>query len=82
MCNLAAKESGLECACVNDDDFTALVSWGQQTLLSEHVYCVAVTFKVTERVEQRICITFCVKLEHPSTETIQMTQKDAVMGNW
>ena len=25
-CNLAAKESGLECACVNNDDFTVLVS--------------------------------------------------------
>ena len=25
-CNLAAKESGLECACVNDDNFTVLVS--------------------------------------------------------
>ena len=25
-CNLAAKESGLECACVNNDNFTVLVS--------------------------------------------------------
>ena len=25
-CNLAAKESGLECTCVNNDDFTVLVS--------------------------------------------------------
>ena len=24
--NLATKESGLECACVNNDDFTVLVS--------------------------------------------------------
>ena len=31
--------------------------------LSEHVHCVAITFKMTERVEQRICINFCVKLE-------------------
>ena len=28
LCNLAAKESGLECACVNNDDFTVLVSEG------------------------------------------------------
>ena len=34
-------------------------------LLSKHVYCVAVTFKMTERVEQQIRIRFCVKLEHP-----------------
>ena len=32
--------------------------------LNEHVYRVAVTFKMTERVEQWICITFCVKREH------------------
>ena len=38
--------------------------------LSENVYCVAVTFKMTERVEQQICTKFCVKLEHSSIETI------------
>ena len=51
--------------------------------LSEHVHCVAISFKMTERIEQRICIKFCVKLEHPSMETIQMIQKafrDAVMS--
>ena len=43
--------------------------------LSEHVYCVAVTFKMTEQVEQQVCIKFCIKLEHSSLETIQMIQK-------
>ena len=43
--------------------------------MSEHVYCVANTFKMTEGVEQRICIKFCVKLEHSSSETIRMIQK-------
>ena len=43
--------------------------------LSEHVYCVAVAFTMTERVEQQICIKFYVKLEHSSAEIIQMTQK-------
>ena len=33
---------------------------------SEHVYCTATAFKMTERVEQWICIEFCVKLEHSS----------------
>ena len=42
---------------------------------SEHVYCVAVTFKMTEQIEQQICIKFCVKLEHFSEENIQMIQK-------
>ena len=50
--------------------------------LSEHVYCVVVVFKMTEWVEQRICIKFCIKLELSSTETIWMIQKAAVMGNW
>ena len=35
-----------------------------------------------ERVEQRICIRFCVKLEHSSVETFWMIQKTAAMGNW
>ena len=43
--------------------------------MSEHVYCVVIAFKMIECVEQRICIKFCVKLEHSSTETIQMIQK-------
>ena len=43
--------------------------------LSEHVHCVAITFRMTEQVEQRICIKFCVKLEHSSAETMGMTQK-------
>ena len=51
-------------------------------LSSEHVYCVAVTFKMTEWVEQQICIKFCIKLEHSSTETIQMIQKTTAPGNW
>ena len=33
-------------------------------------------------VEQWICIKFCIKLEHSSTETIQMIKKAATMGNW
>ena len=30
---------------------------------------------MTERAEQRICINFCNKLEHSSTETIWLIQK-------
>ena len=50
--------------------------------LSEHVYCVAITFKMTEQIDQWICIKFCVRLEHSSAETIQMIQKAEAMGNW
>ena len=47
--------------------------------LSENVYCVAVTFKMTEQVEQQMCIKFCIKLEHSSAETIQKAFGDDTM---
>ena len=50
--------------------------------LSEYVYYVAIACKTTERTEQQIYIKFCIKLEHSSTETIQMIQKTAAMGDW
>ena len=42
----------------------------------------AAAFKKTEQVEQCICIIFCIKLGHSSTETIQVTHKATTMGNW
>ena len=51
-------------------------------LLSEHVCCVAVALKMTEQIEQRICIKFYIKCEHSSEERIWMIQKAAAMGNW
>ena len=65
---------------MDNDDFTVLVSGGGRHHLSEHVYCVAIAFKMTEQLEQQICIKFCVKLEH-SRETIWMIQKAAAIGN-
>ena len=56
--------------------------WGWYLPLSEHLYCVAETFKMTQPVEQQICIKFCMKLEHSSAETIWMIQKATAMGNW
>ena len=56
--------------------------WGRQMPLSEHVYCVAVTFKMTEWVEQWICTKLCVKGEHSPTETTGMIQKAAAKGTW
>ena len=50
--------------------------------LSKHVHCVAVAFKMTEQLEQQICIKFCLKLEHSSAKTIWMNQKATAMGNW
>ena len=43
--------------------------------LSDHGHCVITAFKVTEQVEQWICIKFYVKLEHSFVESIQMVQK-------
>ena len=51
-------------------------------LLNEHVYCVTITFKMTEQVKQWLCIKFCIKFEHSSMETIQMIQKARAMGTW
>ena len=50
--------------------------------LSEHVYCVAIKFKMTEQVEQQICIIFYIKLEHSSAEPNWMTGKATARGNW
>ena len=49
--------------------------------LSEHVDGVAIAFKMTEQVQHWICIKFGLKLEHSSTETMQMIQKAAAVGN-
>ena len=43
--------------------------------MSEHVHCVTITFKMTEQLQQRSCIKFCIKLEHSAVETIWMIQK-------
>ena len=37
---------------------------------------------MTKQVEQRICLKFCVKLEHSCLETIQMIPKAKAIGNW
>ena len=50
--------------------------------MSEHVYCVSVAFKITVQGQQGICIKFCIKIEHSTTEAIQMIQKAAAVGNW
>ena len=49
--------------------------------LSEHLN-VAITFKMTEWVEQHVYIKFCIKFVHSPAETIRMIQKAIAMGNW
>ena len=72
----------MECAYMNNYDFTVLVGGGQQMPLSEHVNCVTVKFKMTEQVKQQICIKFCIKFEYSSMETIWMIQEATAMGQW
>ena len=43
--------------------------------LSKPVYCVAIAFKMTERVEQHVCTKFCIKLERASAESTQAILK-------
>src|SRR5258705_11983664 len=43
--------------------------------LSELVYSATVAFLTTERVDERICIKFYLKLGHSSAETIRMIKK-------
>ena len=50
--------------------------------LSEHVYCVAVTCKMTEQVEQHTHIQVCIKFGHSSVETAWWIQKATAVGNW
>ena len=50
-------------------------------LLNEREYCVAIVFKMTKRAQQQLCIRFCIKFEHSSTETTLMIQKATAMCN-
>ena len=74
-----AKESGLEWACMNNDDFTVLVSGGSKCHWVN--MCNVGCHIQNDWVEQWICIKFYIKFEHSSTETTQMIQKAAAMGN-
>ena len=80
QCKLAAKESGLECACVNNDDFTALVSGGSR--LCWVSLCTVWPSHSKWLSRAKIYIKFSVKPEHSSMETIQMIQEAATMDNW
>ena len=79
-CNLAAKESGLECTCVNNDNFTALVSEDGRDLW---VSMCTVQLSHSKWVSRETNLhQFCVKLELSSAETIWKCQKAQVRGKW
>ena len=65
---------------MKNDDFTVVVSGSGRAIEWACVLCGC--HIQNERVEQRICIRFCVKLEHSSAETTQVIQKAAAIGNW
>ena len=53
-------------------------------LLSEPMYCVAVTFKITEWVEQWICIKFYISLNIPLQKLLRWFRRPQLWspGNW
>ena len=53
-------------------------------LLSEHVHCVAIAFKMTKRVKQWICIRFYMKLECSFMQTIGWFRRPQLWasGDW
>ena len=42
----------------------------------------AVTFKITDKVQQQICVKFCVKIEHSSMKLFRWFGRQQLLGNW
>ena len=78
--SLAAKESGLECACVNNDDFTVLVIGEVDAVDWACVLCGHHIQNNWESTATNLH-PVCVKLEYSSAKTIQMIQMATAMGN-
>ena len=81
-CDLAAKDSGLECTCVNNDDFTVLVSGGGRCHWVSICTVCPLHSKWLSTATNLQRILLCVKLEHYSAETVWMIQKATAVGNW
>ena len=77
-CNLAAKESGLECTWGNKDDFTVLVSGGRRCCWVSMCSVWPSHSKWLSEGNNESVSNF----EHSSAETIPMIQKAIAMGNW
>ena len=58
-----------------NDDFTVLVSGGRGVDAIEWAHELCGRPIQNDWVEQQICIRFCIKLEHSSTEILWMIQK-------
>ena len=66
QCNLAAKESGLGCTCVNSDDFTVLVGGsGRLRWVSMDVYCVSPHSKWLSEYSNEYASYFLLSLNIP-----------------
>ena len=51
-------------------------------LLRDHVYCVAIAFKMTERVEQQICPNFVLSLNIPLEKLFGWFRSQLVIGTF
>ena len=80
-CKLTAKESGLECACMNNGDFTVLVSGGG---LSEHVYCVASHSKWLTEYNNESASDFALSLTIPPWKLFRWFRRPQLWstGDW
>ena len=68
-------KTGLECTCMNNDNFTVLVSGGGRYHWVGTCTVWPLHSKWLNEVEQGIQIKFCIKLEHSSAETIQWRRR-------
>ena len=82
-CNLAAKENGLECTCMNNDNFTVQVSGAVDAI---EWACVLWGRHLLNGLASRAANLnqILLKLEHSSVETIEMIHKATAVaaGDW
>ena len=81
-CNLAAKESGLDCACMNNDDFTVLVSKSGRHYWVNMCTVWLLHSKWLRESSTESASDFAVSLNIPPWNLMWMIQKAAAMGQW
>ena len=74
---------------MNNDNLTVLVSGGWSMLLSEHVYCVAIEFKITEQYSKKSASNFALilnippqKWSHHSDDSESHSYRQLVIGSF
>ena len=81
QCDLAAKESELECTCVNNDDSTVLVSGGSRRCWVSTCTVWPLHSKWLSEYSNETATDFVLSLNSPRGNYSDV-QKAAAMGNW